>query len=43
MVELLINQPQTQEGWEEYVASAGDNRTIEATAMLQLVKVWAPE
>jgi len=43
MGELLMNQPQTQEGWDEYVASAGDNRTVEATAMLQLVKVWAPE
>ena len=43
MGELLMNQPQTLEGWDEYVANAGDNRTVEATAMLQLVKFWAPE
>ena len=43
MGELLMNQPQTLEGWDEYVADAGDNRPVEATAMLQLVKFWAPE
>ena len=38
--ELLTNQPQSQDGWEAYASSVRDIRTVEGTAMVQLLKSW---
>ena len=38
--EALMNQPQTYNGWERFSSSVRDIRTIEGTAMVQLVKSW---
>ena len=38
--ELLTNQPQSQNGWEAFASSVRDIRTVEGTAMVQLLKSW---
>jgi hypothetical protein len=41
--ELIMNQPQSQDGWDAYVSRVGGLRTIEGTAMLRTVKSWASQ
>jgi len=41
--ELLMNQPQSFSGWESFSQRVSGIRTIEATAMMQLIATWAAE
>tara|TARA_B000000565_G_scaffold136987_1_gene103472 strand:+ start:1058 stop:1750 length:693 start_codon:yes stop_codon:yes gene_type:complete len=38
--ELLANQPQSLDGWDTYASSVNDMRTVEGTAMVQMLKSW---
>lgn len=40
--ELFSNQPQMQDGWDDYVSEAGHLRRIESVAALNVVKRWDP-
>ena len=41
--ELLMNQPQTYDGWEAFLEKISDVRTIESTAMVQQVASWVTD
>lgn len=38
--ELVMNQPQALDGWSDYASDVRDLRTVEATAVLNVVKRW---
>ena len=38
--ELVMNQPQALDGWSDYASGVRDLRTVEATAVLNVVKRW---
>lgn len=38
--ELVMNQPQALDGWSAYASEVRDLRTVEATAVLNVVKRW---
>ena len=38
--ELVMNQPQALDGWSDYSSDVRDLRTVEATAVLNVVKRW---
>ena len=38
--ELVMNQPQALEGWSAYASEVRDLRTVEGTAVLNVVKRW---
>ena len=41
--ELLMNQPQSFSGWDSFSQRVSGIRTIEATAIMQLIATWAAE
>ena len=41
--ELIMNQPQSLDGWDAYASRVNGLRTIEGTAMLQTVKSWTSQ
>ena len=38
--ELVMNQPQALDGWSDYASDVRNLRTVEATAVLNVVKRW---
>ena len=41
--ELLMNQPQTYNGWGTFLEKISDVRTVESTAMVQMVTSWVSD